>query len=56
MSLATTVEQSVRQRREYVLDALYHRRKGNRKAVRANMNLSMIEKMNQKFFLGDPPF
>lgn len=56
MSLAKTVEQSIKQRREHVLDALYHRRKGERKAVRASMNLSKLEKMNQQYFLGDPPF
>ncbi|MFK3840098.1 hypothetical protein [Serratia sp. NPDC087055] len=56
MSLATTIEQSKANRREHVLDALYYRRKGMHNAVQASLNLSMLEKMNQRYFLGPAPF
>lgn len=56
MSLGTTVEQSNANRREHILDALHYRRKGLRKAVQACLNRSMLEKMNQRYFLGEQPF
>lgn len=56
MSLATTVEESKTNRREHIIDALYHRRKGNRKAVKACLNCAAIEKINQRYFLGEQPF
>lgn len=56
MSLATTVEESKTNRRNHVLDALYHRRKGNRKAVKACLNYAAFERLNARFFLGEPPF
>lgn len=56
MSLTTTIEQSKTNRRSHVLDALHYRRKGLHKAVQASLNLSMLEKMNQRYFLGPAPF
>ncbi len=56
MSLAKSMEESKAMRREHVLDALYYRRKKLRKAVQAALGQSMCEKLNQRFFLGDPPF
>lgn len=56
MSLGKTIEESKAKRREYVLDALYYRRKGLRKAMVSSLNGSKIEKMNQKYFLGPAPF
>ncbi|NYA42929.1 hypothetical protein HZI31_06365 [Serratia fonticola] len=51
-----TIEESKAKRLEHVLDALYYRRKGNRKAVQVCLNCSALEKLNQRFFLGEPPF
>jgi cob(I)alamin adenosyltransferase len=56
MSLGTTIEQSKANRREYILDALYFRRKGLRKDMKASLNRSTLEKMNQRYFLGPTPF
>lgn len=56
MSLGTTMEESKAKRREHILDALYHRRKGNRKAVKACLNCAAWERLNARFFLGEPPF
>ncbi|WP_165366424.1 hypothetical protein [Serratia proteamaculans] len=56
MSLGTTVEQSQANRREYILDALYFRRKGLRRDMAASLNRSALEKMNQRYFLGPAPF
>lgn len=56
MSLATTTEESRVKRRGYVMDALYHRRKGNRKSMRASLDLAWCERFNSKYFLGPCPF
>ncbi|HFD7739124.1 hypothetical protein [Serratia marcescens] len=56
MSLATTIEESKAKRREHLLDAISFRRKGMRKAVKSCLNGSMIEKLNQRYFLGEQPF
>lgn len=56
MSLGTTIEESKAKRRGYVLEALYFRKKGQKKAAVASINLSRLEKMNQKYFLGPAPF
>lgn len=56
MSLATTTEESRIKRRGYVMDALYHRRKGNRKSMRLSLELAFYERLNSKYFLGPCPF
>jgi hypothetical protein len=56
MSLATSIEQSKALRREYILDALHFRRKKLRKVALAALAYSKLEKMNQRYFLGEQPF
>ena len=56
MSLATTVEESKKQRRYYTLLALAARAIGNRDLMMAELNLARIEVMNQRYFLGPCPF
>lgn len=56
MSLATTTEESRVKRRGHVMDALHHRRKGNRNSMRAALNLAWCERFNSKYFLGPCPF
>ncbi|WP_210531250.1 hypothetical protein, partial [Pantoea ananatis] len=56
VSLATTTEESRVKRRGYVMDALHHRRKGNRNSMRAALNLAWCERFNSKYFLGPCPF
>lgn len=53
---AKTVEESIRKRRQHVIDALHYRGSSNRKAMRAALNLSLCEKLNQLYFLGECPF
>jgi hypothetical protein len=56
MSLATTVEESKANRRNHILDALHYRRHNLRKAKRVALSLASVERLNQRFFLGEPPF
>lgn len=56
MSLGTTIEESKANRRNHVLDALHYRRKKLRKAKRVSLSLASVERLNQRYFLGDPPF
>lgn len=56
MALARTMQESTKERRRLLIDALYYRRIGARKAKQAALNGAGIEKLNQKYFLGDPPF
>lgn len=56
MSLATTVEESKKQRRHFTLSALAARAIGNRKLMKAELNLARIEVINQRYFLGPCPF
>jgi len=53
---ARTMSESRAKRRGHVISALHYRSCGNRKAMRAAMNLSMCEKLNQLYFLGECPF
>lgn len=56
MALATTVEESKKQRRHFTLSALSARAIGNRKLMMAELNLARIEVLNQRYFLGPCPF
>lgn len=56
MSLATTMEESKKQRRHYTLLALAARAIGNRKQMMTSLNLARIEVINQRYFLGPCPF
>lgn len=56
MSLGTTIEESKANRRNHILDALHYRRHNLRKAKRAALSLASVERLNQRFFLGEPPF
>jgi hypothetical protein len=56
MSPARTIEESQARRRELILDALYYRRKKQPNAVKACRNCATLEKLNQRYFLGEPPF
>lgn len=56
MSLANNMKESQLQRRMFTQQALYYRLKGDRKAMLAHLNLSRIEVLNQRYFLGECPF
>ncbi|EKN4704207.1 hypothetical protein LGL88_12230 [Yersinia ruckeri] len=56
MSLATTEQESVAKRKEHVLDALYYRRKKQRKVMQSYLKLARLEWINQRYFLGEQPF
>lgn len=56
MSLATTVKESKLQRRMYTQQALMYRQKGDREGVLVCLNLSRVEVLNQRYFLGPCPF
>ncbi len=56
MPLARTVKESQLQRRLSTQKALWYRFKGDRNAMRAHLNLSRIEVLNQRYFLGGCPF
>ncbi|WP_197094773.1 hypothetical protein [Erwinia sorbitola] len=54
--LARTTQESISRRRGFITDALYYRRKGWSKQQKAALNCARCEKLNQMFFLGNPPF
>lgn len=56
MSLATTEQESIAKRKEHVLDALYYRRKKQKKVKQACLNLARLEWINRRYFLGEQPF
>lgn len=56
MSLATTVKESKLQRRMYTQKALWYRHNGDREGMRVCLNLSRVEVLNQRYFLGPCPF
>ncbi|QTZ83130.1 hypothetical protein [Salmonella phage vB_SalP_ABTNLsp11242] len=56
MPLARTVKESQLQRRLSTQKALWYRFKGDRNGMRAHLNLSRIEVLNQRYFLGGCPF
>lgn len=56
MSLATTVKESKLQRRMYTQKALWYRQNGDREGMRVCLNLSRVEVLNQRYFLGECPF
>lgn len=56
MNLGRTVKESIENRKEHILDALYYRRKGLRKVKQSCLNLAKLERLNQRYFLGEQPF
>ncbi|CFV22145.1 Uncharacterised protein [Yersinia pseudotuberculosis] len=56
MSLAITEQESYAKRKEHVLDALYYRRKKQRKVMQSCLTLARLEWINQRYFLGEQPF
>ena len=56
MSLATTVKESKLQRSMYTQKALWYRHNGDREGMRVCLNLSRVEVLNQRYFLGPCPF
>lgn len=56
MSLAITEQESIANRRNHVLDALYFRRKNLRKEKQISLSQAKLERLNQRYFLGEQPF
>ncbi|HEI6976259.1 TPA: hypothetical protein SK287_004453 [Yersinia enterocolitica] len=56
MSLATTKLESIANRRNHVLDAINFRRQNLRKAKQASLSQAKLERINQRYFLGEQPF
>ncbi|EKN3978932.1 MULTISPECIES: hypothetical protein [Yersinia] len=56
MSLAATESESILKRKEHIQDALYYRRKKQKKVKQACLNLARLEWINQRYFLGEQPF
>jgi hypothetical protein len=56
MAAETTEKGSLLQRRIYTQQALYYRFKGDKERMRMYLNLSRLEWMNKRFFLGGCPF
>ena len=56
MSLATSMKESILQRRMYTQQALYYRFRKDKVNMRLCLNLSRSELINQRYFLGEPPF
>ncbi|CNK68787.1 Uncharacterised protein [Yersinia mollaretii] len=56
MSAATTEQESIAKRREHILDALYYRRKKQRRVMHACLKLARLEWINRRYFLGEQPF
>ncbi|MBL5927814.1 hypothetical protein [Enterobacter asburiae] len=52
----TTVKESQLQRRMTTTQALWWRHKGDRERMRIYLNLSRLEVLNQRYFLGGCPF
>ncbi|MBE4946302.1 MULTISPECIES: hypothetical protein [unclassified Enterobacter cloacae complex] len=52
----TTVEESQRARRVTTMQALLWRYRGDRERMRMYLNLSRLEVLNQRYFLGGCPF
>lgn len=53
---STTVKESKLQRRMYTQKALWYRHNGDREGMRVCLNLSRVEVLNQRYFLGSCPF
>lgn len=56
MSAETTEKGSLLQLRIYTQQALYFRFKGDRDQMRMYLNLSRLEVLNKRYFLGGCPF
>lgn len=56
MEPARTVKESQLQRRIHTQKALWYRHKGDRNGMRIFLNMSRIEVLNQRYFLGGCPF
>lgn len=56
MQPTTTVKDSQLQRRMTTTQALWWRHKGDRERMRMYLNLSRLEVLNQRYFLGGCPF
>lgn len=56
MALETSEKESQLARRKYTQSALYYRAKGDRIRMLVELNLARMEVLNQRYFLGEPPF
>ena len=56
MALETTEKGSQLNRRVSTQQALYYRFKGDREKMRVYLNLSRLEVLNKRYFLGGRPF
>ncbi|HID7507796.1 TPA: hypothetical protein ACXHW4_001619 [Enterobacter hormaechei] len=56
MQPTTTIEESQRVRRVTTMQALLWRYRGDRDRMRMYLNLSRLEVLNQRYFLGGCPF
>lgn len=56
MAIETAEKESRLARRMFTQAALYYRAKGDRVRMLIELNLARLEVMNQRYFLGEPPF